>query len=102
MNIDVHAHFMDVSHGSELVERGYLELGSNQAVIKVKGVSSTIYMIAGDIKGQIRDMDEAGLDMRVLSCTMQVNTLSHLLNESPLKIAREINDKMASIVEEYP
>lgn len=102
MIVDIHTHFMDTSYAPELVSKGYLELGSDRAVLKVKGISSVIYLEAGDIPGQIRAMDEAGLDMKVLSSPMVVNTVSSLLNESSLKVARELNDKIASIVGEYP
>jgi predicted TIM-barrel fold metal-dependent hydrolase len=102
MIVDVHTHFADTSYGSELARRGYVELGSDTAIIKIKGISSTIYTIAGDVRRQIAAINEAGLDVRILSCTMQVNTLSRLLDEPSLKIAREINDKLASMVQQYP
>ena len=90
MIVDFQHHFVPV----ELAARKGFAPGERRNLIEEGVPKFTLHDKLYDVAGQLRDMDEAGIDMAVLSCNLGW--------DAPLDDCRLINEQIAEIQDQHP
>jgi len=91
MVIDFQHHYIPV----ELAKRRGLYSETGRTMLREGGLpATTMHQRLYDLDLQLRDMDEAGVDVSVLSCLLGWS--------APLEECRFINDDLAALQEKYP
>ena len=90
MIVDFQHHFVPV----ELAARRGFAPGEQRNLIEEGVPKFTLHDKLYDVPGQLRDMDQAGIDLAVLSCNLGW--------DASLDDCRLINDRLAEIQRQYP
>jgi aminocarboxymuconate-semialdehyde decarboxylase len=103
--IDVHTHWLSARRFPDLALSGAVipdVLPDGTARMVIDGVSSLIYPDMFDDAKQEQVARQAGVDLRILTPSMQLNLFSKLLDLPVPEIARRINDDGAALMRRFP
>lgn len=102
--VDAHSHWLAIRRFPEVAASGEVRsvLANGTARSVTDGISSLIYPDFLDDDKQEQVAQQAGLDVRLLSSSMQLNLLSARLDLPAVEIARRINDDGAAIMARFP
>lgn len=104
MKIDVHNHFYPMSYLEELRRESRCATITTDAqgrmLVNYAGDYNIVDPSHVDIEARIQAMDEAGIDMQILSLTTPGVHLEE--RDRAIQISRVVNDAMAQLVKKYP
>lgn len=104
MIIDVHVHYTDSGPIAKSMDQSKFKIKflRDKQIITIKGVTSIAYKKLGNIRKQIKNMEQAGVDMNVISTSTFLDTALQMTNESSYKIVQELNNVYADLQNKYP
>ena len=104
MNIDIHAHFVDRHYLDELTRQCKLDIEQTpdgKTLLRDKG--ATIAWTRPDmfdIEHRLRDMDNKGIGMRVLS--VSAPNVYPFAGDEQMRMTRHVNDRLAEYCRAHP
>src|SRR5687768_8212900 len=104
MKVDIHAHIVDRGYLKNLVADAGLSTqttASGQTLLRKNGHTCAWYRDAMfDIDARLREMDQKGIDMRILS--LSTPNVYEWRGERQVTAARSINDVTAAVCRAHP
>jgi aminocarboxymuconate-semialdehyde decarboxylase len=98
--IDVHTHYLAATLVQALQHRTELPLIENGQVHYGKGNVHPVLPAMGDVELRLREMDEQGIDVAVLS--VNIPGVDWFPAADGASVARDINDELANLVTSHP
>lgn len=104
MRVDVHTHAQPPGYLKAVLDSGRYEAehGANdQLILREKGSRFlTVTPREDNLARRVADMDEAGVDVQILS--LSIPQVYFVEGEQAVELARHCNDYLASLVDAYP